>query len=660
MSALERVTSALESRGLSIKNTSRDTAMAQCPCHEDRTPSLSLRQSRGRALVYCHAGCQTPDVLYALGLHTSDLFDNPRGVDYTYSDGRIVHRTPDKEFYQSGTRADRAVLYVAPGLDLPGALSSGVPIFLPEGEQDVDLLATLHIAAATSPMGAKNWPKCDYTPLTGAPNLVIIQDKDDAGRQRGNGLYHHLRSIGAQVTIVEAAVGKDVTDHIMAGLTLEQLVPARLPEIGTEIDPRSQPEFDSSMLPVLPMHWAWSGMIPLGGLTLLVGTGGIGKTSFATYLIAQLQRGALEGALAGTLAPAIWIGNEDSWQRTILPRFVVNGGNRASETFSRFRMPPLLRDEWGDLPTLPNHLGVIERAVEMTGSRVVLIDPILSLLGAGANADKAADVRRALQPLNDLAERLQITVLGIAHLNKNIAATASNRLSGSHAWRDVPRATITFAMDEDADMVILSNTKSNVGIDGRSFAYRKKSVQTEIDGVPIDTVAVDWVGECSRTADDVMSDEAVMGRGGELKREIVDFVLHAGHTVATKEILDEMIDERMVASGPANVKMALGRLVKAGVVARLGRGFYGPPDARVHTGVRPSSSWGQGNASRESSQSVTSVTNTPLAVTNPAPVTQVTGHGLSREPVTALCAGCGFPLPDRLIETGERTHPNCG
>jgi hypothetical protein len=646
MTALDRVTSALESHGLTCKHTSRDTAMALCPCHNDKTPSLSLRQSRGRALVYCHAGCQTTDVLMALGLTPPDLFDNPKGVEYRYSDGRVVHRRPDKSFYQTGDKT-RAVLYIPPKLDLVAALQRGDPIFLPEGEQDVDTLASLEVAAVTSPMGAQHWAKCDYTPLTGARNLIIIQDRDEQGRQRANGLYHHLRSLGAEVVIVEAAVGKDVTDHIMAGCGLEQLVPVMLPEIGSPaVDGRFDPIFDSSMMPVLPMEWAWKDMVPLGGLTLLVGTGGIGKTSFATYLIAQLQRGVLEGHLEGVHGTSIWIGNEDSWQRTILPRFIVNGGDRRPETFSRMRMPQIMHEEHGESPSLPEHLGIIRRAIEMTGCKLILIDPIIALLSPALNADKAADVRRAMQPLNALAEEMNVTILGVHHLNKNTALSASSRLSGSHAWRDVARATITFAMDEDAGMVILSNTKNNVGIDGRSFAYRKKRILMEIDGVPFDIPQVDWVGEVQRTADDVMNDEAVLGRGGELKRELVDYILHAGHLVDIKAILEEMIDERMVASSPANVKMTLGRLVKAGVVARVDRGRYGPPDSKV-SGMSP-----QSNTPRASSKIVTSVTTS-------GEVTEVTGNGHSREVVT-FCHVCSFPLPDRLIAEGETVHPTCG
>lgn len=50
---------------------------AQCPAHEDRRPSLSIKHTDGRTLVYCFAGCEANDVLAAVGLSLSDLFDAP-------------------------------------------------------------------------------------------------------------------------------------------------------------------------------------------------------------------------------------------------------------------------------------------------------------------------------------------------------------------------------------------------------------------------------------------------------------------------------------------------------------------------------------------------------------------------------------------------------
>lgn len=41
-------------------------AMVRCPAHEDRTPSLSIRQGRTSLLVHCFAGCDGIDVMRAI------------------------------------------------------------------------------------------------------------------------------------------------------------------------------------------------------------------------------------------------------------------------------------------------------------------------------------------------------------------------------------------------------------------------------------------------------------------------------------------------------------------------------------------------------------------------------------------------------------------
>lgn len=49
--------------------------IARCPAHEDRSPSLSIREADdGRVLLHCFGGCNTADVLAALGLDMTALF----------------------------------------------------------------------------------------------------------------------------------------------------------------------------------------------------------------------------------------------------------------------------------------------------------------------------------------------------------------------------------------------------------------------------------------------------------------------------------------------------------------------------------------------------------------------------------------------------------
>jgi hypothetical protein len=48
---------------------------ARCPAHEDRGPSLSIREKEdGRILLHCHAGCDVFQVVHSVGLDLGDLF----------------------------------------------------------------------------------------------------------------------------------------------------------------------------------------------------------------------------------------------------------------------------------------------------------------------------------------------------------------------------------------------------------------------------------------------------------------------------------------------------------------------------------------------------------------------------------------------------------
>jgi len=77
-SPLARVCDALERCGCRCR-PSGSGWQAQCPAHEDRTPSLSFREgSDGRVLLHCFSGCETRAVLRALGLEFSDLFPDRR------------------------------------------------------------------------------------------------------------------------------------------------------------------------------------------------------------------------------------------------------------------------------------------------------------------------------------------------------------------------------------------------------------------------------------------------------------------------------------------------------------------------------------------------------------------------------------------------------
>jgi len=58
-----------------LRETGPGRWLARCPAHDDRHPSLSIRElPDGRVLVHCFAGCEAGDILAAVGLTLTDLF----------------------------------------------------------------------------------------------------------------------------------------------------------------------------------------------------------------------------------------------------------------------------------------------------------------------------------------------------------------------------------------------------------------------------------------------------------------------------------------------------------------------------------------------------------------------------------------------------------
>ena len=50
---------------------------ARCPAHDDREPSLSIREADdGKILLHCFSGCTVDSICSAIGIQVTDLFPN--------------------------------------------------------------------------------------------------------------------------------------------------------------------------------------------------------------------------------------------------------------------------------------------------------------------------------------------------------------------------------------------------------------------------------------------------------------------------------------------------------------------------------------------------------------------------------------------------------
>jgi hypothetical protein len=261
--------------------------VARCPAHEDDRASLSVGVGKdGKVVLHCHAGCDFKAVVQSLGLEEKDLFVASNGdsaggrrmaafYDYHAEDGRRlfqVVRFEPKDFRQRvpvvvnprddrdgdwawGLKGNKPVLY-----RLPELLQAppGQPVFVCEGEKDVDRLRKVGLVATTNPMGAGKW-RDPYSPFLRGRHVVILPDNDRPGRDHAEQVAKSLAGVAASVKVLELPGlpdKGDVSDWLRAGGTKEELLrlAAECPEWrpgAPEGEPENGPE-------------PWEPPVPLG------------------------------------------------------------------------------------------------------------------------------------------------------------------------------------------------------------------------------------------------------------------------------------------------------------------------------------------------------------------------------------------------------------
>ena len=215
--------------------------VARCPAHDDRQASLSIAEGDEVPFVLkCHAGCTYEEVMKALPNQTTEFQtasknpDEPEAI-YTYVDEHgltlfQVCRFPGKKFRQRNAAGEwnvrdvRRVPYRLP--EVVAQAQQGGVIYIVEGEKDVERLRELGKVATCNMGGAGKWQSEWAQFFTGAI-VHIVADKDEPGRKHATGIRDNLLRVAKTVYIWQAKRGKDVSDHLDAGFTVEQLVPLK-------------------------------------------------------------------------------------------------------------------------------------------------------------------------------------------------------------------------------------------------------------------------------------------------------------------------------------------------------------------------------------------------------------------------------------------------
>lgn len=391
-------------------------------------------------------------------------------------------------------------------------------VWIVEGEPDTLVLAQAGLTAV-------GYPTASYTPtdeewerLSSAKRRFLAGDNDKAGEAAMEALKSHLT--GQTFRIKWPNDRKDANDVLTneCGNDPEKfrLLLADLAERATQTTALPM-LLDASEIKPKRIHWLWDGKIPLGKITVFAGNPDNGKSLAGTSIASFVSRGEkLPGSeFARPAADVIMLIGEDDIDDTVIPRLIaakadrkhikiLDGVRPVQEPNREVRLDR-------DIPALEHALKILPNV------KLIVIDPISNYLGEVSMVAEQ-EVRSVLIPLKRLAEKHNLAVVIIMHLNKKNDLEAINRIGGAMAFTGVARASWLFSRnprdpeqsEEEAkkpDSFSMLKIKNNIAKADRSgMGYFIDAREIPIEGeTPTFAPFIEWTDPISGTADEVLN-----------------------------------------------------------------------------------------------------------------------------------------------------------
>jgi hypothetical protein len=293
---------------------------------------------------------------------------------------------------------------------------------------------------------------------------------------------------------------------------------------GAHGEPELTPEIGTPLSSVQPerVEWLWPGRIPRGKLSLLDGDPGLGKSVLTMDLAARVSSGQSmpweprEPGEDRDPAGVVLLTAEDGLADTVVPRLKAAGAD-----LDRVRALETVPDKPPRPPQLPEDCDWIGEAVKQVEAALVIIDPLMAYLAGGVNSHRDQDVRRALLPLAQLAQRTGAAVLVVRHLNKAMGGNPLYRGGGSIGIIGAARSGLLVARDPDnPDRRVLASTKCNL-------AKLPASLSFDLSAADNGGLRVGWIGESAHTAETLLTapidgeDRGAVAQAVEVLRSIL-------------------------------------------------------------------------------------------------------------------------------------------
>lgn len=242
----------------------------------------------------------------------------------------------------------------------------------------------------------------------------------------------------------------------------------------------------ASDIPEKPVEWLWGGYIPLGELTILEGYPDTNKSSLTIDLAARLTRKQLMPCIDSHQSQpseggAVFLIGEDSPSKTVRGRLLAAGANLSKVGILEHLV-------------VPQNLLTLEKAILAVDAKLVVVDGINDFVNCNLLSNQ--QVRKALQPLRELADRHNLAVVALRHFVKSRGSHSLLRGGGSVGITAVCRSQLKlYKHPDDPDMRVLLHDKSNLGPLSPSLAF---------EVVPVNgSIRLEWHGQTSLTLEEL-------------------------------------------------------------------------------------------------------------------------------------------------------------
>ena len=206
------------------------------------------------------------------------------------------------------------------------------------------------------------------------------------------------------------------------------------------------------------VQWLWYPFIPYGKITIIQGDPGEGKTSFVLAMIALLTTGKPlpEDKTVAEPIRVIYQSAEDGLADTIKPRLEASGAD-----CSRI----LVIDESVKELTLCDER--LEQAVQETGAKLIVLDPLQAYLGGNVDMHRANEVRPVFKRLCAIADRTGCAIILIGHMNKAQGLKSSYRGLGSIDFHAAARSVLLVGrLKSEPSVRVVAHDKSSLAPEG--------------------------------------------------------------------------------------------------------------------------------------------------------------------------------------------------